>query len=254
MDIDHQLRNVQLLFQSWPRLEEVLALLRFGSPVFHSSSTTHPTMNSRAIDDGNCCFVNPSPLLASPPKKTRRRSLHDQQHSPRGVDCTKPLDDECYSDPTTTSGCSLASPVYIAPYTPFTAKTMKKVRFAPVVSQRIHAPTVGHHPYCTTGLSLSLDWSYSERRVPLSDTSVRITKYTLPSRLTYTQRKQRLYQVLGNVAATACIQRDEIQTALQFLTQSWQSQSPLLPTPEYPDLEADNKVMQWKRVLKTSGV
>ena len=75
----------------------------------------------------------------------------------------------------------------------------KSVSFS-IISIREHALIIGDHPYCTTGLPVSLDWGSSKTHVVDVDEYEKIRpqrRSGVQMKTTYLERKNLLKRVLG---------------------------------------------------------
>jgi hypothetical protein len=127
----------------------------------------------------------------------------------------------------------------------------RRVSFCQVVEVREHAITIGDHPCCWDGLPLTLDWRHSEANylLDLECSQERIAKYALPRRLSYEQRRQRLFTV--NDFSQQDVKNEEISMVIHMLQNSW-SQHAILPAPEMAEIEEEETlpappVIQWSR-------
>mmetsp|Transcript_26937 Transcript_26937/g.74270 ORF Transcript_26937/g.74270 Transcript_26937/m.74270 type:complete len:227 (-) Transcript_26937:1419-2099(-) len=76
-------------------------------------------------------------------------------------------------------------------------KPLHNVSFCDRVSVREFNVTMGDHPYNTDGMALTLDWSHSLEDAVLdleSYSRVRTAKFALPRRLSYGERRERLFR------------------------------------------------------------
>mmetsp|Transcript_60813 Transcript_60813/g.170443 ORF Transcript_60813/g.170443 Transcript_60813/m.170443 type:complete len:208 (+) Transcript_60813:88-711(+) len=110
---------------------------------------------------------------------------------------------------------------------------------------RIHtrefALVVGDHPLCQDGLPVSLDWQHVDLSEPApkiagqeAPVSERKQSYTFPKRLSYQERRQRLYQVSG--LTDDQVKNEEIDLVVRTLQESWECvdvglSPPFDPTP-----------------------
>lgn len=109
----------------------------------------------------------------------------------------------------------------------------RSVSFNDIVQIREHALTIGDHPFCFDGLPLTLDWEHSEASRSLQQQSkARTEKYRPPPRLSYDQRRNRLFAV----SSSERVKSEEIDMLVKMLQQSW-SEPKLLPPPIIEDVE-----------------
>lgn len=110
------------------------------------------------------------------------------------------------------------------------------------VETRHYALCVGDHPFCYDGLALTLDWASSKTHV--EDLSChapqRRTKYRLPRKLSYEERRFRLRTV--SAYSEERVKTEELDVVIQMLQESWlqPSRSNLLPGPTFDNLEEDD--------------
>jgi hypothetical protein len=127
----------------------------------------------------------------------------------------------------------------------------RRVSFCPVVQVREHAITIGDHPCCWDGLPLMLDWRHALETylIDLECSQERMGKYGMPRRLSYEERRQRLFEVNG--FSQQDVKNEEINMVITMLQSSWTLNS-ILPVPELEEIEeveaeAGVPVIQWQR-------
>jgi hypothetical protein len=95
---------------------------------------------------------------------------------------------------------------------------MKRVRWDKI-NTREFALVVGDHPLCNDGLPVSLGWKYSDCGPnSLAEASERKQSYVFPRRLSYDERRQRLF--LGGLSAEQ-VKNDEIDLVVRTLNEAW---------------------------------
>eukprot|EP00522_Entomoneis_paludosa_P011241 CAMPEP_0172446060 /NCGR_PEP_ID=MMETSP1065-20121228/5746_1 /TAXON_ID=265537 /ORGANISM="Amphiprora paludosa, Strain CCMP125" /LENGTH=243 /DNA_ID=CAMNT_0013197079 /DNA_START=255 /DNA_END=983 /DNA_ORIENTATION=+ len=108
------------------------------------------------------------------------------------------------------------------------SSAQSSVSFHSEVLVREHDVTMGDHPCNTDGLAMTLDWSYAPEDITMELDSVahsRTSKFSLPRRLSYQERRGRLFQVAAqernaDLNMTFASLRDSIQNPnLQRLIQ-----------------------------------
>jgi hypothetical protein len=87
------------------------------------------------------------------------------------------------------------------------------------IDTREFALVVGDHPLCNDGLPVSLGWKYSDCCPnSLAEASEREQSYVFPRRLSYDERRQRLF--LGGLSAEQ-VKNDEIDLVVRTLNEAW---------------------------------
>jgi hypothetical protein len=113
----------------------------------------------------------------------------------------------------------------------------RRVSFQDRVEIREYSITIGDHPCCSSGLPLTLDWFHAEEPKYLSmegSCRERKSRYKSPRRLSYDQRRDRLFEV--SVNGEEKVRGEEVEMVMDFLAISW-AQHKILPPPEFEDLE-----------------
>lgn len=117
----------------------------------------------------------------------------------------------------------------------------KTVSFAHVVEVREYAVTIGDHPLCMDGLPLTLDWEHAEESFVLDIdecSQERRSRYALPRRMSYNERRERLFRVRDHTPTQ--VKNDEIGMVIQLLENSW-AQPNILPAIEMEDIEEETE-------------
>lgn len=87
------------------------------------------------------------------------------------------------------------------------------------IDTREFALVVGDHPLCNDGLPVSLGWQYSDCGPnSLVKASERKQSYVFPRRLSYDERRQRLF--LTGLSAEE-VKNDEIELVVRTLNEAW---------------------------------
>ena len=135
----------------------------------------------------------------------------------------------------------------------------RRVSFNSDIEVREFAVTVGDHPFCFDGLPLTLDWQHSEEPSfkHIDGSHERNEKYKMPKRLSYEERRDRLFTV--SAYSDQRVRNEEINMVINMLQQSW-SQPSILPKPDLYEIEEEDEegeppkqeekeqVIHWKRV------
>ena len=91
------------------------------------------------------------------------------------------------------------------------------------IQTREYALVVGDHPLCQDGLPVSLDWKYSDHTADSLTKSPKLSErkqqYVFPRRLSYEERKRRLFVVSG--MSDEQVKNDEIDLVVRTLKESW---------------------------------
>jgi hypothetical protein len=121
------------------------------------------------------------------------------------------------------------------------------------VEVREYSITVGDHPFCYDGLPLTLDWEHADS-VEIRDiesSRERRGNYRAPRRLSFDERRDRLFNMAGTASAAASSGGDdgasnnddndrafELGLIIKMLHNSW-SMNSILPPPVLYDIEED---------------
>ena len=105
------------------------------------------------------------------------------------------------------------------------------------IEVREYSLTVGDHPYCRDGLPLQLDWAHGpSTEISIICSRERASKYQMPRRLTYEEKRNRL------IATTEYQDQRERNQALGQVIQrmqSWWEQHPVLPMPKLYNIQEE---------------
>ena len=105
------------------------------------------------------------------------------------------------------------------------------------IEVREYSVTVGDHPLCRDGLPLELDWAHGpSTEINMMCSRQRETKYQMPRRLSYEEKRNRLINTTDYRD-----QRDRNQALGQVIQrmQSWWEQHPVLPMPKLQDIQEE---------------
>lgn len=119
------------------------------------------------------------------------------------------------------------------------------VSFSFSVEVREYSITVGDHPLCYDGLPLSLDWESDTPYVrSIEDSRERESHYKPPRRLSFNERRERLFTFNNNnplKEQLKLVERcDQLNLMIEMLHHSW-SMDTILAPPNVCDIEDDDE-------------
>lgn len=118
------------------------------------------------------------------------------------------------------------------------------------IEVREYSLTVGDHPLCRDGLPLQLDWAHGpSTEINMICSRERETKYQMPRRLSYEEKRNRLINTTDYRD-----QRDRNQALGQVIQrmQSWWEQHPVLPMPKLHDIQEEESTTTTSSSSSTS--
>ena len=119
------------------------------------------------------------------------------------------------------------------------ASPKRSVSFSSV-EVREYAVTVGDHPFCFDGLPLTLDWEHTPDATvyDIEVSRQRMEKYRLPKRLSYEERREKLFSVSDY--SQDRVRDEEINMVINLLQQSWAQHNHILPMPDISEIIEDD--------------
>lgn len=108
------------------------------------------------------------------------------------------------------------------------------------VEVREYAVTVGDHPFCFDGLPITLDWEHTDEPIlkDIEDSRERCTSYKAPKRLSFDERRDRLFTVSAHSHESE--RNMELNMMIKMLQNSW-SMNHILPPPKLHDIDEEEE-------------